>query len=181
MRVGDSTAARLADRTATVGSSAPRAEASARPVGLRGEQVMTDRLDPAPFGAAAAQVRSCWMCGIRLPARQMVADGGSACHDVRWYCRDTSGCTRRWTSRPARPTAIRPDVAEPPQPPGERSAGLVAAGPLHPIISLPLLGHGIAYTAGMVTRGSPIHRCLASHDLVGYLRSIHPHVVCATA
>jgi hypothetical protein len=184
MRVGDSTAARLADRTATVGSSAPRAEASARPVGLRGEQVMTDRLDPAPFGAAAAQVRSCWMCGIRLPARQMVADGGSACHDVRWYCRDTSGCTRRWTSRSTRPAAIRPDVAEPSQPPGERSADLVAAGPLRPIppmISLPLLGHGITYTAGMVTRGSPIHRSLASHDLVGYFRTIHPHVMCATA
>ena len=168
MRASDSSEQLLADRTsATVSGPMARAETTARPVGLRGEQVMTDRQHLPPFWGESAQVRSCWMCGIRLPARQMVADGGSACHDVRWYCRDTSGCTRRWTSRPARPTAIRPDVAEPPQPPGERSAGLVAAGPLHPIISLPLLGHGITYTAGMVTRGSPIHRSLASHDLTG--------------
>src|SRR5215467_1804337 len=131
MRVGDSTAQRLADRT-TAGSPAPGA-ATARPVGLRGEQVMTNRHDPALFGAASDQVRSCWMCGIRLPARQMVADGGSACHDVRWYCRDTSGCTRRWTSHSARLTAIRPDVAEPVETPGEHSAGLVAASPLHSI------------------------------------------------
>jgi len=141
MRVGDSTAQRLADRTATVGSPTARAEATARPVGLRGEQVMTNQHDLAPFGAASAQVRSCWMCGIRLPARQMVADGGSACHDVRWYCRDTSGCTRRWTSHSARVTAIRPDVAEPVETPGEHSAGLAAASPLHSIshiISLPV-------------------------------------------
>src|SRR6516165_12242363 len=144
MRVGDSTAERLADRTATTGNPMARPEATARPVGLRGEQVMTNRQHLDPFGAASAQVRSCWMCGIRLPASQMVADGGSACHDVRWYCRDTAGCTRRWTSRSTRPAAIRPDVAEPSQPPGERSADLVAAGPLRPIppmISLPLFGH----------------------------------------
>ena len=42
---------------------------------------------------------SCWMCGIRLPVGQMVADGGSACPDVRWYCQDTPACTQRWTSR----------------------------------------------------------------------------------
>jgi hypothetical protein len=70
------------------------------------------------------------MCGIRLPAGQMVADGGSACLDVRWYCRDTWGCTRRWTSRSARLTAIRPDVAETLETPGEQAASLVAAGPI---------------------------------------------------
>jgi hypothetical protein len=39
----------------------------------------------------------CWMCGIRLPAALMVPDGGSACADVRWYCRDLRACTARWT------------------------------------------------------------------------------------
>lgn len=148
MRVGDSTAERLADRTATVGRPTAREEATARPVGLRGEQVTTNGQDPALFGAASAQVRSCWMCGIRLPASQMMADGGSACHDVRWYCRDTWGCTRRWTSRPARPAANRLGAAEPAETPGERSAGLVAASPSHsisPIISLPLLSHGVIH------------------------------------
>jgi hypothetical protein len=191
MRFGDSTAERLADRTATAGSPAARAEATARPVGLRGEQIMTNREDPAPFGAASAQVRSCWMCGIRLPASQMVADGGSACHDVRWYCRDTWGCTRRWTSHPARLTAIRPDVAGPLETPGEHSAGLVAASPLRsisPIISLPPLDHGVLYPVGMAIRGSPIYRSLASdsladvlHSLAGCFRAVHPHVICATA
>ena len=191
MRVGDSTAERLADRTATAGSSAARA-ATARPVGLRGEQVMTNREDPALFGAASAQVRSCWMCGIRLPASQMVADGGSACHDVRWYCRDTWGCTRRWTSHSARLTAIRrpavaeprPAVAEPVETPGERSAGLVAASPSHsssPITSLPPLDHGIIHPAGMAISGSPIYRSLASHSLAGYFRTVHPQVMCETA
>lgn len=45
----------------------------------------------------------CWMCGIRLPATQMVADGGSACGSIRWYCLDVRGCTDRWTTRPAKP------------------------------------------------------------------------------
>jgi hypothetical protein len=44
-------------------------------------------------------VQSCWLCGTRLPAREMVADGGSACADLRWYCADTRRCTERWTSR----------------------------------------------------------------------------------
>lgn len=46
-----------------------------------------------------AASESCWLCGIRLPVGQMVADGGSACANVRWYCQDTPGCTRRWTSQ----------------------------------------------------------------------------------
>jgi hypothetical protein len=45
-------------------------------------------------------VEACWMCGIRLPVTQMVADGGDACGSVRWYCRDVRGCTERWTTRP---------------------------------------------------------------------------------
>jgi hypothetical protein len=107
---------------------------------------MTDRQHLAPFEAASAQVRSCWMCGMRLPANQMMADGGSACHDVRWYCRDTWGCTRRWTSHSARRPAIRPDVAEPLDVPSEPSADLAAASPSpssSPISSLQLLGQGI--------------------------------------
>jgi hypothetical protein len=60
-----------------------------------------ERLTLAPAGAAV--VKSCWMCGARLAAGQMVADGTSACADVRWYCLDARGCTERWTTRPARP------------------------------------------------------------------------------
>ena len=53
--------------------------------------------------ASATGIRSCWICGIRLPAERMVADGGSACADVRWYCRDMRACTQRWTRQPADP------------------------------------------------------------------------------
>jgi hypothetical protein len=43
------------------------------------------------------RIERCWLCGIRLPTTQMVPDGGSACADIRWYCRDLRACTGRWT------------------------------------------------------------------------------------
>ena len=52
----------------------------------------------AGFTARRAAVASCWMCGIRLQQAQMVPDGGDACGDVRWYCKDAQACTERWTS-----------------------------------------------------------------------------------
>ena len=47
-----------------------------------------------------AAVQSCWLCGIRLPTGQLIADGDPAHGDVRWYCQDTRSCTERWTARP---------------------------------------------------------------------------------
>jgi len=58
-------------------------------------------------GAEGAAFEACWMCGIRLPTIQMLADGGHACNDLRWYCLDARACTERWTSRPARSVAGR--------------------------------------------------------------------------
>ena len=55
--------------------------------------------DRSIVSLANPAVQSCWLCGTRLPAREMVADGGSACADLRWYCADTRRCTERWTSR----------------------------------------------------------------------------------
>ena len=52
-------------------------------------------------------IKSCWMCGIRLYPGQLVADGGSACADVRWYCLDMRTCTERWTSRLASQIGLR--------------------------------------------------------------------------
>ena len=48
------------------------------------------------------RIERCWLCGIRLPIAQMIPDGGSACADVRWYCRDQRACAGRWAaaSRP---------------------------------------------------------------------------------
>jgi hypothetical protein len=64
-----------------------------------------ERLSYAPAGPGAVQ--PCWLCGIRLPADHMMADGGSACADVRWYCLDKRGCTERWTARATRPSDLR--------------------------------------------------------------------------
>jgi hypothetical protein len=48
----------------------------------------------APHG----DVVSCWMCGLRQHSSRMMADGGEACDDVRWYCKDPRACTERWIS-----------------------------------------------------------------------------------
>jgi hypothetical protein len=42
----------------------------------------------------------CSLCGAELPKGLMMPDGGGACADVRWYCKDTRSCTDRWTARP---------------------------------------------------------------------------------
>lgn len=76
-----------------------------------------------PVRDQATAVRACWMCGIHLSAQYMVADGGSACADVRWYCLDTRACTERWTSRRAGPADIRPGAREGSPMPGARPAG----------------------------------------------------------
>jgi hypothetical protein len=103
---------------------APAAPANGLPTRaerLPREQASTDQRRPAPVGAGPGPVRSCWMCGIRLSADEMVADGGSACLDLRWYCLDTRACTERWTSRPAR--GDRPPPGHDGEAEGTRQAG----------------------------------------------------------
>jgi hypothetical protein len=58
------------------------------------------RTPPRPL-----EVAQCSMCGIALPLALMVPDGGQACTDIRWYCKDAISCTHRWT------TAITPGPA----------------------------------------------------------------------
>jgi hypothetical protein len=53
--------------------------------------VQRDRLRPL-------EVAQCSMCGTALPLGLLVADGGQACADIRWYCKDTQSCTERWTT-----------------------------------------------------------------------------------
>jgi hypothetical protein len=73
--------------------------------------------------AAGTAVESCWMCGIRLPVSRLVADGGSACADVRWYCQDMRGCVERWTTVRSRLGDARPGFPESPQPRGWQPGG----------------------------------------------------------
>ena len=53
----------------------------------------TQRNQPRPL-----EVAQCSMCGIALPLGLLVPDGGQACADIRWYCKDAMSCTKRWTA-----------------------------------------------------------------------------------
>ena len=75
-----------------------------------------DRLRPL-------EVAHCAMCGIALPLGLLVPDGGQACADVRWYCKDARSCTERWTT--ARPLGDEHSPAYP----GIAVAGSGAAFP----------------------------------------------------
>ena len=67
---------------------------------------------PRPLEAA-----QCSMCGIALPLGLLVPDGGRACADIRWYCKDAMSCTERWT------TVRPPGRAHMPAAPGDAFAG----------------------------------------------------------
>ncbi len=68
------------------------------PLSYRHERLSAAAGEHQDDGRAAVQ--ACWLCGIRLPTGQLVADGDPARGDVRWYCQDTHSCTERWTARP---------------------------------------------------------------------------------
>jgi len=50
----------------------------------------------------------CSLCGIALPTGLLVPDGGQACADIRWYCKDAKACTERWTASLPRHAHIAP-------------------------------------------------------------------------
>ena len=81
-------------------------------VSLAGEPeqlTVSPTLEPADSPAAShgddhrrpLEAAQCSLCGIALPLGLLVPDGGDACADLRWYCKDARSCTERWTS--ARP------------------------------------------------------------------------------
>jgi hypothetical protein len=61
----------------------------------------SDRLRPL-------EATQCSLCGIMHPLGLLVPDGGQACADIRWYCKDAKSCTERWTT--AGPPQHRPAV-----------------------------------------------------------------------
>jgi hypothetical protein len=56
------------------------------------------------------EVAQCSMCGIALPLGLLVPDGGQACADIRWYCKDARSCTERWTTAGPQGRAHTPAV-----------------------------------------------------------------------
>ncbi len=82
-----------------------------------------DRQRPLP----SAQ---CSLCGIALPTGLLVPDGGQACADIRWYCKDAKSCTERWTANLPRHPHIAPTSASlaPPTTPAPPREGPAGAG-----------------------------------------------------
>jgi hypothetical protein len=68
-------------------------------------------------------VASCSLCGVELPLGLLVPDGGQACDDIRWYCKDARSCTERWIA--ARP----PAGAHKPAVHGSAALGIEEAAP----------------------------------------------------
>jgi len=95
-------------------------------------------MNKTPRPAAGNKARqeaivSCWMCGVRLHSGQMVPDGGSACDDIRWYCRDAAACTERWTT--SRRTLAQTDAGEQDEAPDDISSEAGAVDAVDPVIS----------------------------------------------
>jgi hypothetical protein len=82
-------------------------------------------------GARALQVATCSLCGLERPIGLMVPDGGDACADLRWYCKDAQSCTRRWTSRLRGPGVHAAWAGQPEPEPGRAGPqpAEAAAGP----------------------------------------------------
>ncbi len=60
----------------------------------------------------ALPTAQCSLCGIALPTGLLVPDGGQACADIRWYCKDAKSCTERWTANLPRHPHIAPTSAQ---------------------------------------------------------------------
>jgi hypothetical protein len=85
--------------------------ASGRPMSRQfawGDSSMATQRDDRQRPLPSAQ---CSLCGIALPTGLMVPDGGQACADVRWYCKDAKACTERWTASLPRHAHIAPTPA----------------------------------------------------------------------
>jgi hypothetical protein len=68
---------------------------------------------PTEGGLRPLEVAECSMCGVERPLGLLVPDGGAACADLRWYCKDVKSCTERWTIALAQRPAYLPQEALP--------------------------------------------------------------------
>jgi hypothetical protein len=59
------------------------------------------------------EVAQCSLCGIARPLGLLVPDGGQACADIRWYCKDAISCTERWVAAQRRHSAYLPTTVSP--------------------------------------------------------------------
>ena len=90
-------------------------------LGTGSEQIPSSpRLAPAELPAATQrdhlrplEVAQCSLCGIARPLGLLVPDGGQACADIRWYCKDSISCTERWVAARRQRSEYVPSTASP--------------------------------------------------------------------
>jgi len=90
-------------------------------LGTESEQLPSSpRLAPAEQPATTQrdhlrplEVAQCSLCGIARPLGLLVPDGGQACADIRWYCKDSISCTERWVAARRQPSVYVPATASP--------------------------------------------------------------------
>lgn len=68
------------------------------PTGLRLVPADTPTAEQGDHRLRPLEVAECSICGVTHPLGLLVPDGGGACADVRWYCKDVKSCTERWTT-----------------------------------------------------------------------------------
>ncbi len=84
----------------------------------------------AQQGIRPLEAAECAMCRVALPLALLVPDGGQACADIRWYCKDVRSCTGRWTAAVASRRACAPaDPGDAVAEAGQSPSHAVAAEP----------------------------------------------------
>ena len=121
-----------ADACAEAGEAAAMPTAVSTTCPEAGSEQLAVTPSPAPARPLTAmqrnhprplEVAQCSMCGIALPLGLLVPDGGQACADILWYCKDAMSCTERWT------TGQPPGRAHMPPAPNDAFAGAREAVP----------------------------------------------------
>ena len=91
----------MAPQASSVVRTSQETRSERRPAGP--QPTVADRSAAARRELRPLEAAECAMCGIALPLALLVPDGGQACADIRWYCKDAKSCTERWTTaRPPR-------------------------------------------------------------------------------
>ena len=81
------------------------------PVSPRLVAVEAAGAEPGENRLRPLEVAACSMCGVVHPLGLLVPDGGFACADIRWYCKDVKSCTERWTTALAQRSGGLPEPA----------------------------------------------------------------------
>lgn len=118
----------------------PEQQPEQLPTGLRLAPADSAPAEPGENRLRPLEVAECCMCGIERPQGLLVPDGGGACTDVRWYCKDVKSCTERWVAARQSAPARQPS-------PFVRTLAAVAPPPVPEVPEVPEDPHSIASLA----------------------------------